>query len=234
MDYEVGAKHCIDGNGGDQATNQLITEKNQPVKIGQVGLDPRTGKPVFGTVYASINCLQPSADCLVPAPLKLSVSGRYETGDMMAWLPVSVEPSALVQTAFGLLPVVGAKTLSEVAQACHYGYGSFANFNQQAEQCGPAGDEDEELSCSIGELGCQPGAQFFNAPGDEGDSGGPVYSYDMINGIPVGVYAIGVVITANHVPNHPIIFLQSRTVFIPIAEIESRLGVTLLTQAPLS
>ncbi|HTX27007.1 MAG TPA: hypothetical protein VME19_08335 [Streptosporangiaceae bacterium] len=221
VDYELGAKHCIDGDGADQDTNNLITKKNQPVTIAPYPA---------GTVYASINCLQPSANCLVPAPVKQS--GRYETGDMMAWLPASVVPSALVQTAHGLLPVVGSETLSEVTQVCHYGYGSATEF-EQAEQCGSAGDEAEESSCSNGGLGCQPGTQFFNAKGYEGDSGGPVYSYDMNNGVPVGVYVIGIVIKANDTVNLPIFGFQPRTVFIPIAEVESRLGVTLLTQAPL-
>jgi hypothetical protein len=238
VDYELEAKHCIDGDAGEtfydqylqQVNNNAINNTDQPMKIAQIGSP--------ATVYAgAINCTPPAAACLLPESVKTPGSDlgarlfnyRYETGDMMAWQSTGAVPSALVQTAYGLLPVIGAKTLSDISgqPVCHYGYGSIKNV-LQPEQCGTAPNAvKESLLCFAGNSSadgfCPPETEVFTAPGYSGDSGGPVYSYDMINGTRVGVYAIGIVTGAS----------QKAVVFIPIAELESRLGATLVTTDPL-
>jgi hypothetical protein len=220
VDYELGAKHCLDGDIGDQQTNDLIPFF-QPITITQ--LLGTTSSPPLGTTYAqSLRCLPRGTDCLLPKP------SASRPGDIMAWKPDSVKPSALVQTAHGLLPVVGQRTLSAGTQVCHYGWGSLGSL-QQAEQCGPPPDGVERLFiCRVGKSSCRPGTQLFLAPAMGGDSGGPVYSYDMVNGRPVGVFAIGVVVSQGTITS-----ALRYTIFIPIAEIENRFKVALLKQNPL-
>lgn len=217
VDYELGAKHCIDGDIGNQNSNSEI-QYFQPMTIQQLlSQNPL----ILGTVYAdSIDCLPSAADCLLPSYIPQVI------GDMVAWKPnTGVAVASLVQTGQGLLPVVGEKTLNQVAgtPVCHYGVGSLLTYGS-AEQCADApGSFRELVSCII--FRCElDESVILSLSGAPGDSGGPLYSYDYENGKPVGVFAIGIVIKAN----------EGATGFIPIQNVESRLGVTLLTQAPLS
>jgi hypothetical protein len=224
--YELGAKHCIDGDPGSnpeqqylaQLTNDAINNTNQPMQISQLLGVNSQNQLVFGIIYAnSINCLV-SANCLLPS------ANPPETGDMMAWAPdPGVVVTDMVMTGQGLLPVVGQKTFPEVAgtRVCHYGFGSQLAYGS-AEQCTEVPGY-YRLYCLVHPSECRSGnngiISILGLAGASGDSGGPLYSYAMSNGKAVGVYAIGIVASGD----------RTGTGFIPMQEVENRLGVTLLT-----
>jgi len=218
VDYELGAKHCIDNEMGNQTTNSFVGDY-QPMTIGPLNADSSIGVPPYATM---INCLD-TTECLLP-----SADGNT-TGDMMAWKPdPEVIVTDMVMTGQGLLPVVGQKTFFQVAgtRVCHYGWGSMKEYGS-AEQCTDVPWFYKLVCltnpsiCQYGNLGVISIPRLAGAPGD---SGGPLYSYAISNGKAVGVYAVGIVVTAD----------RTGTGFVPMQEVENRLGVTLLTQAALS
>jgi hypothetical protein len=220
--YELGAKHCIDNNAGNQSTNSYVATY-QPMTI--------TGVYQSGGVTLAY---APDIDCTDSAVCLLPSWRPFSTGDLVAWKPdTGVVVTPMVQTSHGLLPVVGQRTLAQVAgtQVCHYGFGSLY-LTGSAEYCANApGGSAEIFDCRL--LRCSLETEAI--PGlmaEGGDSGGPLYSYDYVNGQPVGVFAIGIVIQ-DYGSNLTIGGSKIGTIFIPIQDIEDRLGVTLLTQAPL-
>lgn len=210
---ELTAKHCLDRNQGDQSTNQYLLPPNAPVDI-------RTADERF-TFAQQLSCLSGIPTCIYPSP------SATPSGDMVAFAPDTARVTPNVQTARGLLPVVGETTLAALpagTQICHYGQGSLTRYGN-AEQCGVS------AGISTGRYQGQPvaaGLGIVTSRGAGGDSGGPVYTYVRnAAGTPVGVYALGVTIIS--VPSG-----GSPTIFVPIRAVESNLAVRLLTAPPLT
>ena len=211
-DYELAAKHCFDTTDFNQLDNSHIAQF-APVRVS-------TSDDAF--YFAdSLNCSPPKpASCVLPTVV------RGETGDMMAWKPDAVPVSGKVQTSAGLLPVVGQKSPSQVAgtKVCHYGAGSFGQG--AAERCDMAAPS---LAKTV-RICLQQGLSFCNgiypiaAFGIGGDSGGPVYQYDIVKGQAVGVYAVGITVIAG----------SALSFYVPMKTIEQRMGVKLITRPPLS
>jgi hypothetical protein len=194
--YESGAKHCITGKDGESDNSKIAA--HQP-------MDVRTSDGRY-LLASGIDCSPPQPfDCLLPTVKK------GQTGDMFAWRSPLTYPSAMVKTGQGLLPVVGQKTPKQVAgkRVCHYGSGSAAAGNP--ERC----DNSAPAQCAR----CQSNTAVIEAYGTEGDSGGPVYTYALRNGVPYGVYAVGITIEAS----------LEATKYIPIRVVQRRLKATLLT-----
>jgi len=209
--YMLLAKHCFDG-GHPQNTNQFIAQA-MPVTI--TTLDP----PFNGTndrysFATELSCLAGPDACLLPP------DPDGAAGDVVAFKPDVSVPSGKVQTANGLQPILGERTLAQLPKGqriCHYGYGSWSSFQHQAEQCGPS-------------FGTSGGLGQVATQGAEGDSGGPVYVYAYGgSGQIVGVYALGTTVTAGQICTG---FLHNNCTsviqFIPIAATEAGLGAALI------
>lgn len=182
--YELGAKHCIDNEAGDQRDNSTVAAA-QPMNV-------LTSDDKFEFAL-NLNCSPGnSSSCLLPSPKK------SQSGDMVAWRPATAQPRAMVQTPSGLLPVLGSKSWRDIAgkQVCHYGAGSATRG--PAERCGSALSVIEEIyTCQFGNISCDGGTVIEPMFGTGGDSGGPAYIYQTDrNGKKLGVFAVGIVVTA--------------------------------------
>jgi hypothetical protein len=215
VNYMLLAKHCFDSEH-PQDTNQFVAQA-MPVTI--TTLDPPYDGSQAGTndkfAFATeLSCSAGPSACLLPP------NSDGAAGDVVAFKPDAAVPSDMVQTKYGLLPVLGERTLAQLPkgqQICHYGFGSW-HVLHKAEQCGTS-------------LGTSGGLGKISAQGIEGDSGGPVYVYvNGQKGRVVGVYALGTTVTAgtqgcDHFFN---VGCQNYIQFIPIATTEAGLNASLV------
>lgn len=210
----TGAKHCLTGEG-TKHTRPPTVAADSPFKI-----TTSDGKLAF---TAALQCgVNAATQCFLP-------SGA---GDMWAWEPDSAIPSGKVQTQHGLLPVLDAWTVNEALQSgqelCHYGAGSASpQTADHAEHCG-------HLWTSWGNpYRDSSGNYAFSAYGATGDSGGPVYVYQMSHGKYIGVHAVGMALSA-YGSCHQLLPLpcQGATGFAAIGDVLAQLQLTSVITAP--
>jgi hypothetical protein len=172
-----------------------------------------------GQTYApQVKCTSPDQACLA-VPVAYGGPGR----DSMAWLPDRVRPVGTVLTGQGVLPVVGQLSPAEVAgqTLCHFGYGS-EKRNGNAQRCATA----PENYIAAGRYVNAANFDVFPAAAYGGDSGGPVYAFDVnASGETVGVYIVGIVCETSSD--------NDATLYVPIQDVEQALGVRLLVETPL-
>jgi hypothetical protein len=217
--FELAAKHCLDGEyyANGKPFNQQ--DNSQLARLAPVKIHNTDDEDAFYFAGA-LDCSPPKpASCVLPTVV------RGETGDMIAWKPDTVPVSGLVQTPVGLLPVVGEKSPSQVAgtKVCHYGAGSFGQGSaERCDMAAPSLPKTVRICLQQGLTYCN-GIYPIAAFGITGDSGGPVYQYDIVNGQAVGVYAVGITVIAG----------PSLSFYIPLKTLEQRMGVKLITSSPL-
>jgi hypothetical protein len=203
--YSLTAKHCIDGEEGDQADNSTIA-LHQPMAIN-------TSDDKF-SFARQLSCAPPTpAACLLPP----ENTGRDE--DMVAWRPDTSVPSNMVQTGYlrinhGLLPVLGTAEWQNVSQLCHFGSGT------GGESCAPGLTGLEEWYACHKLFDCSGGIVIEPGHCVPGDSGSPMYAYQRNSkGVPTGVRAVGLVIQGD----------AQHCAIIPIQRVLSELKVKLVT-----
>lgn len=239
--FSLTAKHCIDGNDPnfDQRTNEQVAAL-QPMNITTDNVGGGTSLTNTLRIATAMDCAPPSSPITPPstAPIvvgtQLSPGGNCilpsdnpmpTNGDMIAFKPDSpTTVSAQVQTKQGVLPVLDSETIKQVDkkgdELCHWGAGSARNL-KTPEHCGSLKSATADSA----------GMYFFKAKGVGGDSGGPVYVYKYNKkGKAVGVYAVGMVLSAGQVCNR-IGTCHDEIGFVPLSTILAQLGVTLATNA---
>jgi hypothetical protein len=209
--YMTTAKHCF--TGANPTDTNLYVADAMPVSVTTADR-PGHGGPDKYTFAQQLSCLVGTGACLLPP-------NRYAPGaDMLAFVPDTATPTALVQTARGRLRVLGKTTAAALSairpapRVCHYGLGSL-RVRGNSEQCGTL------------LTGHDKGLTWLSAPAFGGDSGGPVYYYAP-NG--AGVYALGLTLTARTSCDR-LRRCHTDTGFVPMDVVESALAARLRTAA---
>jgi hypothetical protein len=196
--YMLTAKHCFDGN---LPGDDQTTNKN----IARYApLEVRSTDVHQTFAFATqLSCLAGESVCLLPP-------NRSKPGDMVAFTPDGAQPRNLVQTSKGLMKVFGELPWRKGQVLCHYGSGI------GGESCG---------AVSVNKTA--DGLVTYNASSRCGDSGGPVYQYAYDNfGFAIGVFVAGMQVTGGAGKDGCRVGPAGQ--FIPVATIESTLGVRLV------
>jgi hypothetical protein len=208
---------------GTCTTAFAVVRDGQRYEAGALHCTGEAATPIrsraTGQTYApQVKCAPPDQAC-VAVPVGYGGPGR----DSMAWVPDGVRAVGTVLTGQGVLPVVGQLSPAEVAgqQLCHFGYGS-EKRNGNAQRCATAPGNFS----AAGAYENAANFDVFPAAAYPGDSGGPVYAFDVnASGETVGVYIVGIVCEASAD--------DDATLYVPVGDVEQALGVRLLVETPL-